>query len=113
MPQTVLVMTDNAHPPAAVTTQLATMHAANTITMIYTGGLNPAEQAAALWAQQNGIPWLARGIELDAIGLDPFARGVALLNKSNAQSVLAAGVTAKPTATAAAATVKGKSVTKI
>lgn len=113
MTNNVMVMTDTTYPPATVTTQLTTMHASTKITAVYVGGENMAEQAAATWAQANGVPWVAYGHYLDGAGMNIFYRGVFVLNVTNPDQVVAGGTSAKPTTVAAAATAKGKTVVKI
>lgn len=113
MANQVLVMTDNSFSATTLTAQLTTMNNTTPITLVVVGGENQAEAAAALWAQNLGIPWVAHGHYMDGAGLNQFARGVFLLNKTNPDQVVTAGTTAKPTATAAAATLKGKTLTKL
>lgn len=113
MSNNVMVMADTAYPPTTVFTQLTTMNATTKITSIIVGGENMAEQAAAMWAEQNGVPWVAYGHYMDGAGMNQFYRGVFLLNLSNPDQLVAAGTTAKPVTAAAAATVKGKTVVKI
>lgn len=113
MSNNVMVMADTAYTPATITAQLVSMHATTKITSVIVGGENAAERAAAMWAQNNGVPWVAMGSYMDGAGMNQFYRGVFLLNASNPDQVVAAGVTAKPTIVAAAAAIKGKTVTKI
>lgn len=101
--------------PATLTAQLATAHATNPISLLVFDNISAAEQAAAVWAQKQGIKLLFKGAYLDGAGYTAFNRlnGILASMVTQPASIVTAGVHAKTNAAANVASARGIGVTSI
>jgi len=115
MAQILLVQTDRMFDIPTLIANLVTIHGTNPISVLWTGADgNQPEIAAAKWAQSMGIPWLAKGHDMDTAGVnDPFMRAYLLVNKANPGGLLAAGVGPKVNSAHQAANGKKIPVTRL
>ena len=103
---------------AAINAELASLHAANPISVLHTHDNSQGAQWARQWATANGIPSVSWDNWLDGAGyVEMNERHAVWLAKSNPDQVLTAGTTASAVSVQAKAAakpvVKAVTITKI